>query len=271
MRESGRVADHEFNDCGYVIVRGVLDAGEVRRARELCGSYLPGTGTQEMMTAEFLADEFLAGIPLRPAAVGAVRELVGGQVVLYPNCTARKNVYVPWHVDETFSGRGTEYMWEPGFAHVQAGLYLQDNDEDTGGGIDVIRGSHLMSFDGYGRLPADFSVAGRTLGASFLRATAGTKAGDLVLWHARLMHASTAELRRTEADKFGIHFSYGREDLRDNHRFLCQIASESVRTVNGISREIPRLAEIARFRYPDSFPEHFLKSLADAGVKTLTQ
>lgn len=222
------------------------------------------------MTSEFLADEFLVGIPLRRRVVEAVRKLIGSYVVLYPNCTARKNVYVPWHVDETFSGLGTEYMWEPGFSHVQAGLYLQDNDPVTGGGLDVIRGSHLMSFDGYGRLPADFSVAGRTLGSSFLRTTVDTKAGDLVLWHARLMHASTAELQRTEADKFGIHFSYGREDLRANHRFLCQIASESVRTINGISREIPRLAEIAHFRYPDSFPEQFLKELAAAGVKCLT-
>ena len=259
-----------FSDCGYAVLRAVLDADEVRRAREVCASHLPGSGTQEMMTSDFLADKFLVGIPLRDRVVAAVRELVGSRLVLYPNCTARKNVYVPWHVDETFAGRGMEYAWEPDFAHVQAGLYLQDNDQATGGGIDVIEGSHLMSFDGYGRISPDFSVAGRTLGESSLRATVDTRAGDLVLWHARLMHASTREHSRSEADKFGIHFSFGREDVRDNHRFMCQIAIESVRTSNGISRQIPRLAEIARFRYPESFPEQFLKELANAGVKTMT-
>lgn len=260
----------DFAERGYLVVRDVLDGDEVERARELCARYLMAAGSREMMTSEFLANEFLAGIPLRDRVVAVVRQLVGKRAVLYPNCTARKNVYVPWHVDETFAGCGTQYAWEPGFAHVQGGLYLQRNDPVSGGGIDAVRGSHLMSFDGYGRIPADFSVAGRTLGASFLRESVDTRAGDLVLWHARLMHASTPARQEPGYEKFGIFFSYGRDEPRENHQFLCRIASNSIRMENGISHRIPRLEEISHFRYPDSFPERFVKEAEGAGVKIVT-
>jgi hypothetical protein len=260
----------EFAERGYVIVRDVLDDDEVRQARTLCDQCLSGPGVQELMTSDFLADEFLTGIVLRDRVVEAVRQLVGQRMVLYPNCTARKNVYVPWHVDTTFTGPGTQYAWEPGFAHVQAGLYLQDNDPIAGGGIDVIRGSHLMTFDGYGTILADFSIAPRTLGTSCMREIVDTRAGDVVLWHARLMHASTPVQQASTEDKLGIFFSYGRENLRDNHRFLCQIAGESVRTMNGVSQAVPRLAEISHFRYPEGFPQHFVKSVEAAGIKVAT-
>lgn len=259
-----------FAESGYVILREVLDPAEVGRAREICGQQLTGTGVQEMMTSDFLAIDFFAGIALRPRVVDTVRRLTGRQIVLYPNCTARKNVYVPWHVDSTFVGADAGYVWEPGFVHVQAGLYLQDNDPVSGGGIDVVSGSHLMSFDGYGRMPADFSVAAHTLGESGLSTRVDLRAGDMVLWHARLMHASTPVKRPSDVDKFGIFLSYGRLHLRDNHRFMAQLAVDSVRTVNGLSQRIPRLTEIAHLRYPVDFPKSFREAAAAAGVTVVT-
>ncbi|MDH6131086.1 hypothetical protein P3T37_000453 [Kitasatospora sp. MAA4] len=256
---------------GYVILRGILDAGEVARARDLCAGYLAGSGSQEMLTSAFLADEFLAGIVLRERVVSAVRELLGEEhPVLYPNCTARKNVYVPWHVDATFVGPTAGYVWEPGFAHVQCGLYLQDNDPVAGGGIDAVRASHLMSFDGYGTTEPEFDIAARTVGESDLRERVDTRAGDVVVWNARLMHTSTPVLREAGREKFGVFFSYARPHVRDNHRFLSQIAVDSMRTMNGVSRLIPRLAEIARMRYPESFPAWFAKEAADAAVQIAT-
>ncbi|GAA2003027.1 phytanoyl-CoA dioxygenase family protein [Catenulispora subtropica] len=260
----------QLADRGYVIVRGVLDAAEVARARDLCTAYLTGTGTQEMMTGEFLTDEFLAGIALRDQVVAAVKELMGPNPVFYPNSTTRKNVYVPWHVDATFVGPTAAYVWEPGFAHVQCGLYLQDNDPVRGGGIDVVRSSHLMSFDGYGTREPEFDIPARTLGESPLRERVDTRAGDVVMWDGRLMHASTPVVRETDREKFGVFFSYARGHARDNHRFMSQIAVDSMRTMNGVSRAIPRLDEIAHMRYPESFPDWFVRRARDTGVRVVT-
>jgi hypothetical protein len=173
---------------------------------------------------------------------------------------------VPLHVDDTFVGPGREYAWEPGFVHLQAGLYLQDNTAESGGGVDVIRGSHLMSFDGYGRVPAEFEVANWTLGTSSLRETVDTRAGDLLLWHGRLMHASTPVRHAPEREKYGVFFSYGRQDLHDNSRFLCNLIANRVRSMGGHTGMIPRLAEIPRMRYPGSFPGWFVDDVEAAGV-----
>jgi hypothetical protein len=267
MSAGPRQHAESFAERGYTIVRGVLDAAEVERARRVCAAALVGPGAQEMLTSDFLADEFLAGIVLREKVLETVRTLVGPAPVLYSSCTARKGVYVPWHVDATFVGPTAGYVWEPGFAHAQCGLYLQDNDPVGGGGIDVVRGSHLMSFDGYGTTEPEFDIPARTVGESALRERVDTRAGDLVVWNARLMHTSTPVLADPGREKFGIFFSFAREHLRDNHRFLTQIAVDSVRTMNGVSKSIPRLAEIARFRYPESFPAWWVKQAEEAGVK----
>ncbi|SCE98321.1 phytanoyl-CoA dioxygenase family protein [Micromonospora mirobrigensis] len=260
----------QFLDRGYLLLRGVLDADGVARARELIADRLTGRGEEEMLTSEFLQIRELAEIPLRDEVVSTVRRLVDGPPALYPNCTARKNVYVPLHVDDTFVGPGREYAWEPDFVHVQGGLYLQDNDPVTGGAIDVVRGSHLMSFDGYGRVPADFDTPNWTVGASSLRETLDIRAGDVVLWHGRLMHASTPVQVKVDRQKYGVFFSYGRQDLRDNSRFLTNLAANRVRTMNGISGVIPRLAEIARLRFPNDFPDWFRCRAASAGIHVPT-
>ena len=255
-----------FTERGYAVLRGVLSAGEVERVRALCAEGLTGTGEMEMLSSQFLAVPELAAIPLRERVVAAARELLGDDVSLYPNFTARKNVYVPWHVDDTFVGPGREYAWEPDFIHLQAGLYLQANTAESGGGVDVIRGSRLMSFDGYGRVAPEFEVANWTLGLSSLRETVDTRAGDLLLWHGRLMHASTPVERAPDREKYGVFFSYGRHHLRDNSRFLCNLVANRVRTMNGHTGVIPRLAEIPRMRYPASFPEAFVDAARTAGV-----
>jgi hypothetical protein len=256
-----------FQTDGYAIVRQVLAADEVAELRALCSRELAGSGT-EMLASQFLTLPELAAIPFRDEVVSALRELLGADYRLYPNFTARKDVYVPWHVDDAFAGPDREYVWEPGFAHAQAAIYLQDNEGS--GGIDVIPGTHLISFDGYGKVPADFEIAARTIGASAYPRTVPTRAGDLLLWHPRLMHSSTGGPRPRTEDKFGIFFGCGRNHPYDNSRFLSQLVFNRVRMIDGVARTLPRLAEIVNLRWPDSFPEWMVKKAKDAGIEIAT-
>ena len=256
-----------FATAGYVVVPQVLSAEEVADLRALCSRELSGGGT-EMLASQFLEFPELAAIPFRDEVVSAVRQLLGADYRLYPNFTARKDVYVPWHVDDAFAGPDREYVWEPDFAHAQAAIYLQDNDGT--GGIDVIPGTHLISFDGYGKVPADFEIAARTIGASSYPRTVPTRAGDLLLWHPRLMHASTGGPRPRDRDKFGVFFGCGRNHPYDNSRFLAQLVSNRIRMIDGVPRVLPRLAEIVDLRWPGSFPEWMVKKAQDIGIEIAT-
>jgi len=256
-----------FSTDGYLIVPAVLTADEVAELRELCSRELTGGGT-EMLASQFLSLPELAEIPFRERVVSAIKNLLGPDYRLYPNFTARRDVYVPWHVDDAFVGPDREYVWHPDFGHAQAAIYLQDNDDS--GGIDVIPGTHLMSFDGYGKVPPDFDIAARTIGASSYPRTVHTRAGDLLLWHPRLMHASTGGARPRERDKFGIFFGCGRNRPYDNSRFLSQLVFNRVRMIDGVPRTLPRLAEIVHLRWPESFPEWMVKKAEETGIEIAT-
>lgn len=260
----------DFRRTGYAVVPGILDSTEILKLRKICAQRLTDDGAQEMCSSEFLTVPELARVPVNDLVVTALKELLGSDYRTYPNFIVRKSVYVPWHVDDAFTGPGGEYVWDPAFAHVQAAVYLQDNRAGAGGGIDVLPGSHLVSFDAYGRMPPDFVTATSVLESHGLASTVQANAGDLVLWHARLLHASTPVTAPSGQEKFGIFFSCGRNDPYASNRYLTHLLTKRIRVKDGIARYNPRFAEIADLRYPDSYPTWFVESHKKHGTAMAT-
>lgn len=245
---------------GFVIVPGVLSEAEVAATRRACHERLQEIGRQEMLPADFLAAPAVWDAIFRPRMAEAVRAVLGDDAVLYPNLTVRKSLYIGWHVDEAFAGANREYVWAPGFAHLQGAIYLQDNAADTGGGIDVVPGSHLMSADGYGRVAPDFETGLAALAPGQQPIRVDGKAGDLVLWHARAWHRSTQPQNGTNGaadgteEKLGLFFSAGRRDAYENNRFLSHLVTKQIQKDDGRNVKFGRHAQILDIRYPDSFP-----------------
>ncbi|MEU6232365.1 phytanoyl-CoA dioxygenase family protein [Kitasatospora sp. NPDC047058] len=258
-----------FARDGYAVVPGVLDAGAVTGLRELCGRLLTGAGRQELLPRTFLETPGLTDVLLRDEITGALAQVLGPRVAFYPNLTIRKSLYIGWHIDEAFAGAGREYVWTPGFAHVQGAIYLQDNDGRSGGGIDVLPGSHLASVDGYGRSRPDYDTALANPPAGRAPVRVDSKAGDLVLWHARLMHASTPAALPEETDaptKLGLFFSAGRHDAYENNRFLSHLTSKRVQLEDGKPVVYERHGQVLDIRYPESYPDRVRARADEAGV-----
>ncbi|MDI9885561.1 phytanoyl-CoA dioxygenase family protein [Streptomyces hydrogenans] len=258
-----------FARDGYAILPGVLDRETVAGLRELCGRLLTGEGKQEMLPRTFLATPELTDVLLRDEITAALTRVLGPRVAFYPNLTIRKSLYIGWHIDEAFAGPGKEYVWDPGFAHLQGAIYLQDNDERTGGGIDVLPGSHLASIDGYGRARPDFDSALANPPGGRPPVRVDSKAGDLVLWHARLMHASTPAAGPEDGDaptKLGLFFSAGRHDAYENNRFLSHLTAKRVQVEDGKQVFYERHGQVLDIRYPESYPHQVRQRAADAGV-----
>jgi hypothetical protein len=260
----------DLSRLGYAVVPSILDAAEIAQLRKICCSQLTANGSQEMPASEFVSIPELAAVPVKDGVVAALKSVLGEDYRVYPNFIVRKDVYVPWHVDDAFTGPGGEYVWRPEFAHVQAAVYLQDNDERTGGGIDVIPGSHLMSFDTFGQTKPDFDTGAAVLEAAGRRTMVRAKAGDLVLWHARLLHISTPVIEASTEDKLGLFFSCGRHDPYENSRFVTHLLGKRIR-LNGDRGVVnPRFAEIAEMRYPDSYPEWLVDRMRAQGTAIAT-
>lgn len=263
--QTARPGIEEFAETGFAVVPGVLDPEEVSRARELCESF---SETLEVPGDAFLETKELGGLLVKAPVVESFRGLLGENYRLYPNMTVRKSLYVGWHVDLAFAGPGRQYVWKHDFAHIQAAVYLQDNDADTGGGIDVVPGSHIHSLDAYGRATPDFPAALRAAPRPPVRVD--SRAGDLVLWHARLWHASTPshlgpeERREPEQAKLGIFLSAGRDDLYENNRYLSHLSLKRVHRVDGEVRPNPRFTEMLDRKFPDEYPEWLVDRMREA-------
>ncbi len=269
-RQGGGIDVERFDADGFTVLPGLLSPDEVAALRGICSRRLTDRGRQEMLPQEFLSVPELTRVPFGADVAAALRAILGEQVVVYPNVTVRKDLYVGWHVDEAFVGAGRESVWEPDFSHVQGAVYLQDNDDRTGGGLDVVPGSHVRSLDERGTVGGDFGGAMADLRRELGECRIPSRAGDLVLWHARLVHASTPSVEgpssSREDAKFGVFFSAAPKDDFQQNRFLSHLVSKQVQREDGRPVLYPRHAAVLDLRWPDSFPPRVQGEVSAAGV-----
>lgn len=264
---------HELRRRGYAAVPGVLTPSEVERLREICETWFATADTDEMPASVFLRTPELAGIPLRDDVVAVLKSIYGDSYVLYPNFVVRRNLYVGWHIDPAFAGPDKGYVWEPDFLHFQCVIYLQDNDREHGGGLDVISGSHkpLLRFIS-GLSPAGYyglQFARRIL-LPWARQTLRIRAGDLAMWHGRAVHRSTPARRDKKEPKYAIFFSTGKRDAFATNQFLADMVGHRYQLINGARRFSPRYAELPSLHYPDAFPPEMVESARKHDIDILT-
>lgn len=138
-----------FAEEGYLSVPGVLTTAEVAELRErILGIFTSGRWKlSEFNTHKVLSDvyryfpEFIP-ITLNQKVLGVVKDLLGDNPVLMPETAIHHGFYTGWHKDTTTQERmGHTFHYLPEALMIEAGFYLQDNNE-WGGGLTVMPGSH---------------------------------------------------------------------------------------------------------------------------------
>ena len=138
--------------------------------------------------------------------VQALKEILESEYTLIPNFIIQKNkfavgpntiVKIPipnrygWHFDAGGEPFHPDHL-APDYQFVKCGLYLQDNDSEFGGGIDVVPGSHNLLFrTGINCLDAKLRCLKGKLGIIFKKKTIPIEKGDAVIFHSFLMHSAT--------------------------------------------------------------------------------
>ena len=185
---------------GGVILKGLLNPDEVAELRNACSEYF-ARGDSHMGTRDFLAIETLANLPFHHRIVESLRSLLGEDYVTLNQFAASANLHNPrWHRDSDNQGNH-EYLYDPEYQIAKCAVYLQDNDPEWGGGLEVIPGSHRPTLLGY-RAPMSRShmkgkvsriqlsainVRDRWLHRLWLPITTG----DVFLFHANLIHRAS--------------------------------------------------------------------------------
>jgi hypothetical protein len=158
--------------------------------------------------------------------VQALKVILEPKYSLIPNFSVQKNKFgldqvsiakipIPnrygWHIDAGAEPFDPDHV-APDYQFVKCGLYLQDNDPEFGGGIDVVPGSHkLLCRTGVDRLDGKIRFFKGKLGIFFNNKTVPIKKGDVVIFHSFLMHSATHPKgifeNISELDKKSAHYS----------------------------------------------------------------
>ncbi|MGF1425328.1 phytanoyl-CoA dioxygenase family protein [Kitasatospora sp. LaBMicrA B282] len=255
---------------GYALIRDVLSAEEVARARAVCDAHLLPDADAE---CEIEATELLRmpelGFIFDERVVAALSGWLGGTLAYYPNYVARLNRFTEWHVDNGFSPRfipDASHLYSPDFRHLQCIVYLQDNVPGAGGGLDVRPGSHGWAAGG--PFPDDDELARSYPDI----VSVDSRAGDLIVFDGRLMHRGTPTDGSLKRRKYGIFWSASRDDQVQIDRYLAYFLArvDHLRTLNQppdeFEREELRFQLMRSIRFPASYLPQEVEVLRKFGV-----
>ncbi|MGD8419526.1 MAG: phytanoyl-CoA dioxygenase family protein [Gammaproteobacteria bacterium] len=180
--------------------KGLLSSEEIAEIRNCCDEYFAEGGTH-LGTVDFLQRPVLAALPFKRKIVEAIASVLGPDYVTINQFVVGANLHNPkWHRDSDNQGN-VEYLYDSDYQVAKCGVYLQDNDPEWGGGLEVYPGSHKPTFLGHRSLISRPSRRGNMSGIQ-LRAIASRdrrlkpkwlpiKAGDVFLFHANLIHRAS--------------------------------------------------------------------------------
>lgn len=250
----------QFTKNGFAVVPNAISSEDIKALRTIASRMWRGQKFYTMPIKKVLEHTELSTIIFRNQIVDNIKAVLRGDVVFYPNLTVRQAAVSEWHIDEAFRTGTLGGQGEiPSF--VQCSIYLQDNSDEYGGGLDVIPESHLID-----------SVDPRNIG-DFIRdlkkraTRINSKAGDLVFWDGRLIHRGTPRLSHREDGAFAIqwaashHLADGEAYMAHFYKRIRKIGTDDAEFIDG------RYREIVNLRFPSDFPEEFVVMAKAARVR----
>jgi len=141
----------QFHRDGFIVVPSVLTKEQAAELRSFlirvfdAGAKFEGDapGTRYDVYSRYPE---LHWVLFHPPILSSLKSLLGDNFVYLPEMAAMDSSFGDWHKDtSTQEVEGYLYQYEPDYFIVEVGLYLQDNSEEYGGGLDVIPGSHICS------------------------------------------------------------------------------------------------------------------------------
>jgi hypothetical protein len=242
----------QLSERGFAVVQDLLDAAQCATMREVLDQEFSLQNSREsvaMIPSRMLKLPLIRDVPFSSAVVKALQYLLGSPYVVYPNFTTRRNLYVPWHVDVAFRGDNGGHAEQASF--LQCAIYLQSNDKLSGGGIEVVPGSHKRM-----RINDTYYVPASALEVFARRELVNSKPGDLVLFDGRLLHASSgSDPSQAAMTKYGIFWTVSRIDARVQQVLTHLKKRTSVLKPSGEEVPDPRFADMRTVIYPYSYPD----------------
>jgi len=251
-----------FRSYGFLVIRDILEQEEIFSLRNSVENIFYKKKYYSADIADFLSvEEFFD--PICNSFVLKVLSIIHGEnLKVYPNFTARRDTYSPWHVDDAFKKDSIAgEINDTDF--VQCSLFLQDNSAISGGGLDVISGSHKMTHcDTMENLDNNINVF-NLLRLKDNILTIESFKGDIVVWDGRLFHRSTISMKKNDITKYSLMWTISNSKANHNG-FLDHLAERGKSNYQNSDVYDRRYMEIETLA---SIPSHIYDKLHKSGLK----
>jgi hypothetical protein len=281
-RVDNRTLKRQLFAHGYILLTGVISADQVTHMRERCDEFFADDRTH-MFTKDFLRFPELAAVPFGSQVTSAIRQVLGEDYATITQFSLTANLHSPaWHRDSQSAG-DQAYLWDADYLVFKCGVYLQDNDPEWGGGMEIVPGSHRPGILGHqSPFPEDsFMTKPVRKFQRFLRDRRDRrlkrlwlplKAGDVLLFHANLLHRASQPTRAMSEkyrvidpphDKFKYMIQW---ELSANNRYLpVYLTHQATRQAAPHRQGLYRESFDARF--PDDYPPEVVSEINRADIR----
>lgn len=283
MHEQMNSALSLYRDQGYLLFRGLISPEEIALMREAGTKYF-GDQKTHMGTRDFLGIPCLASLPFHPKLVERIGDVFGRDFAIISQFSMMANLHSPqWHRDSQ-SQLGNDYLYDPDYLVAKCAVYLQDNDPDWGGGMEIVPRSHRPEFFGRPSSLSRSNVIGklsRALQRALIRLRSQrlkpvrlpSKAGDVLLFHANLLHRASQPSERVPRggprdtsvvnpprDKFKFLIDW---EVTPNNKYLrTYLAHQQMRA----RREPGLFRESLAVRFPEDYDPALISRIRERGV-----
>ena len=203
--ESGRGSQfmrEHFDRKGWYKQDQVLNASEVAKLRKdildiMKNEY--GDYVRIFTTDRLIKHNELLRQLVNTKIVNCLKQILGDNYTLVGDMSVQLNSYGSisghgWHIDAGSEELINEDLNDPNYRFVKCGIYLQDNSEEFGGGIQIKQGFHkLYQMDLFGinkKLKFKIPRIVRRLLRNHYIHTPAIKSGDFLTFHSCLPHRS---------------------------------------------------------------------------------
>ena len=291
--------DH-FDRFGFIHLKGVLEAKEISAIRENLHKAYDALETnknyrvRDLLPPDTFTMPEIYRLPLKERIVQGLKAILEPNYTMLPDLLVSKNQaglhpgkynkHPGWHWDSSSEGKQS-YFYDPGYRFVKCGLYLQENTEDYGGGVDIVPGRHTFPLTA-GGVNLNFKVKNLVdlFGMYFRSVMAKLEPGDFLAFHSCLPHRSTLpkkllplvtgeDLRFNsiaavprEKTKFTIYFDACRAGSLDGYW------NNLIRKRNGDLKGQPdwktdTQSWMLSRHFPEDYPADFVSMADKAGVR----
>jgi len=280
----------EFKKNGFVIIKNVIPAEKIESIRLLLKNEFEkeaatGKKTRRPSGVRMFQVPEIYMLLLSDPITSALKKIFGKNYVTIPDLIPQKDMCGGWHLD-CASEIPNSYLLDPDYTFAKCGIYLQDNSNEWGGGVDIVPKHHTYPVTFLGTKVAHQvkSVKNR-IGIRVKGKMAETKAGDMLVFDSRLPHRSTHPhllptlpgvtldgntIRNMPFDKSKLSIYWNVCSTEKEARDFMLNSIRRAKKENDAGRPFPDekpFTDCIQFNFPESFQTDFVEKAKQLGIK----